>query len=177
MGTDKQKATPAEAKALSHPMRLRILRACLDEELTNREIALSLGKDPGTVLHHVRMLVDNGFLEAREPRRGRRNSRERPYRATRKSWVLDFADNHAAIDVAAADAFAAELREAPPDGPAPWWTRIGLRLSAEDRRELQQRLEQLVSEMEQRDHPAGEPLSIYLAVHRAEAGTHRKETA
>lgn len=167
MGAGKQKATAAEAKAMGHPLRLRILRLCLDEELTNREIADRLGKDPGTVLHHVRMLVDNEFLVAGEPRRGRRNSRERPYRATRKSWVLDFADDHAAIDVAAAEAFAAELREAPADGPAPWWARLGVRLSADDRREVIARLEQLVAEVDQREDPEGEPVSLYFAVHRS----------
>lgn len=177
MVTGTQAATASEAKAMAHPLRLRILRLCLDTERTNRELADHLGKDPGTVLHHVRMLVDNGFLAAGAARRGRRNSRERPYRATRKSWVLDFADHHAAVDVAAAEAFAAELRDAGSDGPAPWWTRMGLRLSAEDRRDLTARLEQLVADMEQRDDPAGEPVSLYLAVHRPQAAIERQETA
>ena len=40
--------------------------------LTNREIAERLDRNPATVLHHVRTLVDRGFL-AREPtRRGTR---------------------------------------------------------------------------------------------------------
>ena len=174
----KQPASPAEAKALAHPLRLRILRLCLDEELTNREIAGRLGKDPGTVLHHVRMLVDQGFLAAGDPRRGKRNSRERPYLATRKSWVLDFSDDHSAIDVAAAEAFAAELREASPSGAAPWWSRLGVRLAPDDRRELQQRLDDLVADFEARDTPDGEPVSIYLAVHRRpNSATQRKETA
>ena len=177
MGTGKQAATAAEAKAMAHPLRLRILRLCLDAERTNRELADHLGKDPGTVLHHVRMLVDNGFLAAGDPRRGRRNSRERPYRATRKSWVLDFADHHAAIDVAAAEAFAAELREADPETPAPWWTRLGLRLSERDRNDLEARLTELVADFEQRDDPAGEPVSLYLAVHRPGASARHKETA
>ena len=177
MGTKKRAATPAEAKAMAHPLRLRILRLCLDTERTNRELADRLGKDPGTVLHHVRMLVDQGFLVAGEPRRGRRNSRERPYLATRKSWVLDFADDHAAIDVAAAEAFVAELREAPRGAAAPWWTRLGLRLSDEDHREMVERLATVVADMEQRDDPEGEPVSIYLAVHRPGAGTRHEESA
>ena len=178
MGPGKQKATAAEAKAMAHPLRLRILRLCLDEELTNRELADRLSKDPGTVLHHVRMLVENGFLAEGEARRGKRNSRERPYRATRKSWVLDFADDHSGIDLAAAEAFAAELREAPADGPAPWWSRLGVRLSAEDRRDLIARLEQLVAEVDQREDPNGEPVSLYFAVHRpGRAGGKGRETA
>lgn len=178
MGTGKRPASADEAKAMGHPLRLRILRLCLDEELTNRELADRLGKDPGTVLHHVRMLVDTGFLAEGTPRRGKRNSRERPYLATRKSWVLDFAADHAAIDVAAAEAFAAELRESPPDAPAPWWTRLALRLSPEDHRELADRLRDVVADMERRDHPGGEPVSIYLALHRPNpTATNQEETA
>src|SRR5919201_57526 len=55
-------ATAEEAKAMGHPMRLRILRLCLDQELTNKQLAERLGKDPGTLLHHVRILVNAGFL-------------------------------------------------------------------------------------------------------------------
>ena len=179
MGTKRQRATPAEAKAMAHPLRLRILRLCLDEELTNREIALRLDKDPATVLHHVRMLVDNGFLQPGEPRRGRRNSRERPYLATRKSWILDFGtEGTASIDVAAAEAFAAEFREAGPDASVTW-SRLGVRLSDEDRAELVRKIDALVAEFEPRDDPDGEPLSLYFAVHRRATPTpqQRKETA
>jgi len=35
----KRQATAAEAKALANPLRLRILRLCLDEALTNKELA------------------------------------------------------------------------------------------------------------------------------------------
>lgn len=165
---------------MGHPLRLRILRLCLDEELTNAEIAARVGKDPGTVLHHVRMLVDNGFLVAGEPRRGRRNSRERPYVATRKSWVLDFSgadDADARIEVAVAEAFAAELREV---GLAAVLenTRFAVRLRPQDRDELMQRIHQLTLDMVERDDPAGEALSVYLAVHkRAVVPEKKKESA
>src|ERR1700712_1537085 len=82
-------ATEAEARALSSPTRLRILRLCLSEALTNKEIAARLGRNPATVLHHVRTLVDTGFLVAGPPRRGARGAREVPYRATGKSWLMD----------------------------------------------------------------------------------------
>ena len=177
MGHGKQQATAAEAKAMAHPLRLRILRLCLEEEMTNRELAVQLGKDPGTVLHHVRMLVDNGFLAAGEPRRGKRNSRERPYLATRKSWTLDFGDqDRPSIDVAAAEAFAAEFREAGP-GASVTWSRLGVRLSAADKAELIERLEALVVDMESRDDPGGEPLSLYFAVHRRPGGRDRQSKA
>ena len=172
-GQKKQKATPAEAKALAHPLRLRILRLCLDEELTNKEIAERLEKDPATVLHHVRMLVDNGFLAAGEPRRGKRNSRERPYAATRKSWILDFGED-ISIDVAAAEAFAAEFRAAGA-GASVTWSRLGVRLNEGDRAELVKRIDDLVADFERRDDPAGEPLSLYLAVHRRGSATPKED--
>ena len=36
---DRRPATPAEAKALASPLRLRILRLCLDQALTNKQLA------------------------------------------------------------------------------------------------------------------------------------------
>lgn len=161
---------------MAHPLRLRILRLCLDEELTNREIAERLGKDPGTVLHHVRMLVDEGFLVAGEPRKGRRGAREKPYRATRKSWVLDFGvGSRTVIEVAVAQAFAAELGELEPEDILES-ARMGTRLRPEDRDVVIARVKELVREIERREDPDGEPLGIYLAVHRRQVGD-RKETA
>src|ERR671938_1444951 len=92
---EKRKATDAEARALASALRLRILRLCLGEALTNKEIAARLGRNPATVLHHVRTLVDTGFLAAEPERRGTRGAREVPYRATGKSWLMDVDDRPA----------------------------------------------------------------------------------
>ena len=54
----------ADARALASVLRMRILRLCLDEPMTNKEIATRLGKDPATTYHHVRTLTDRGFLAA-----------------------------------------------------------------------------------------------------------------
>ena len=81
-------ATPAELKALAHPLRLRILRLCLRDSLTNKQLADRLGKDPATTLHHVRTLLRSGFLEAEPPRTGETGALEKPYRSTNKSWAL-----------------------------------------------------------------------------------------
>lgn len=170
--TARRQATADEAKALAHPLRLRILRLCLDEERTNKELAQSLGKDPGTVLHHVRILVDGGFLRAGEPRRGRRGAREKPYLATRKSWQLDFREDEEAGVSAMAEAFAAELSEAMAvlgRGAVLELTRLGVRLRPEDRAELAARLQELREEFFARESPEGEPLSLFLALHRRPA--------
>jgi hypothetical protein len=62
------------------------------------------------VLYHVRRLVDTGFLVAEPARRGVRGSREVPYRATGKSWVLDVVEEKArkAGTAAMFEAFLAE---------------------------------------------------------------------
>ena len=62
----------ADARALASTLRLRILRLCLDEPMTNREIAERLDRNPATILHHVRTLADRGFLAAQPVRRGTR---------------------------------------------------------------------------------------------------------
>jgi DNA-binding transcriptional ArsR family regulator len=164
-------ATAAELRALGHPLRLRILRLCLDEERTNKEVADALGRDPGTVLHHVRLLADAGFLREGEPRRGKRGSREKPYRATRLSWELDLApiDEGGEVSLALVDAFAAELREAlAARGAAAVLqsARLGLRLAPDDLAELQQRLDALKEEFVAREDPDGAPVSLLIALHR-----------
>lgn len=162
---ERRPATLEEARAVSNPLRLRILRLCLDEALTNRELAQRLGKDPATVLHHVRTLVDAGFLVAEPVRRGARGSREKPYRATGKSWTLDIGDaaGHA-VGVAIVDAFRHELVESGDTDAS--ITRLGVRLSAADRTELVKRLEALAQEFKERDDPAGDPVGVVFGVHR-----------
>ena len=51
-------------------MRIRILRMCLDEPLTNAQIAGRLGRDPASVLHHVRIATDRRTDHPREKTSG-----------------------------------------------------------------------------------------------------------
>ena len=83
-------------------------------------------------------------------------------------------DADARIEVAVAEAFAAELREV---GLAAVLenTRFAVRLRPEDRDELMQRIHQLTEDMLERDDPTGESLSVYLAVHRRETGSAAKK--
>lgn len=157
---ERRAATEAEAKALASGVRLRILRLCLDQELTNKEIAERLDANPATVLHHVRTLVDTGFLEALPPRRGRRGSREVPYVATGKSWAMDNAGGGAAM----IEAFNDEVRGVDLDDT--FISRLGLRLTPEQYRELCERLQAVL------DHfvnlplaPDGRPYSVFVVAH------------
>lgn len=153
-------ATDAEAKALASTLRLRILRICLREPHTNKEIAAVLGRDPASVLHHVRTLVRSGFLEPGPERRGTRGAREIPYVATGKSWRI----STPAHDRAMLDTFLEEVALAPPDQLDS--ARLGLRLSHADMIELRARLQDLVDEFAARpDDPGAAAWSMFLMIH------------
>ena len=161
---EKRRATDAEARALASALRLRILRLCLSEALTNKEIAARLGRNPATVLHHVRTLVDTGFLEALPVRRGTRGSREVPYRATGKSWLMDIDDRPPARRDAMLTAFLEEVGEVGLEQLQS--SRLGLRLSPADLEEFRQRLHALLDEYARRPpDPEAPRWSLYLGMH------------
>src|SRR5450631_4066753 len=160
-------ATLQEMRALASPIRLRIMRMALDCALTNKEIADLLRLPPANTLHHVRTLVDAGFLIAEPVRRGTRGSRERQYRATRLSWRIDTAevDPSGLIKRASLQAFLAEIDDIPPSTPFST-TRLGLRLSAERKDELVARLGDVLDEFENLPRePAGEAFAVFVAVY------------
>lgn len=161
----KRPATPEEAKALANPLRLRILRLCLDQALTNKELAARLGRDPGTILHHVRTLVATGFLAAAPERRGARGAREQPYRATGKSWTLDISDSPGGLTVAMVEAFRDELAEGDADDIVVL-TRLGVRLRPESIAEAAARLDSLIAELRASDDPTGVPVGLLVGLHR-----------
>jgi DNA-binding transcriptional ArsR family regulator len=164
MRTVRRTATDAERKALASGLRLRILRLCLDEPRTNREIAERLDRHPATTLHHVRTLVDTGFLVAEPVRRGTRGAREIPYRATRLSWQLDVDDDPGPEVGAMLDAFLAEVRDVEPERVRT--ARLGLRLRPDELEEFHGRLQEVLDEYAaRRPSPDGEPLSVFLAIH------------
>jgi predicted ArsR family transcriptional regulator len=161
---ERRPATDAEARALASAVRLRILRLCLDQPLTNKEIAARLDRNPATVLHHVRTLADTGFLVAEPDRRGARGAREVPYRATGKSWLMEGAGGPAPGRDPALAAFLEEVAAVGEQRLES--TRLGLRLSAADRAELSRRLDELLDEYARRPvDPEGEKWSLYLGMH------------
>lgn len=163
---ERRAVTEAEAKALASSVRLRILRLCLDQELTNKEIAERLGANPATVLHHVRRLVDTGFLEALAPRRGKRGSREVPYLSTGKSWATyDEGSGVAGRGEAMLDAFLDEVRGVDLDQEALLY-RLGLRLTPEQYRDLCDRLGEVLKHFADLPlAPEGRPYSVFLVAH------------
>jgi len=151
----------ADGRALASVVRLRILRLCLDDALTNKEIAARLGKDPATTFHHVQVLADRGFLAAQPERRGARGAREVPYLATRKSWRTPLPEGQSRVLV---EAFLEELAEADPRTVTSG--RMGLRLTDEHHAELVSRVNALLDEYAAMPpDPDGRPWSVFVAVH------------
>ena len=54
--------TPAQWKAFSHPLRLRILERLAEDALTNEEIAAALGEQSGKLYFHTKRLLDAGLI-------------------------------------------------------------------------------------------------------------------
>ena len=153
-------AQQARARALASPLRMRILRLCLHEARTNKELSQELGVNPGSLLHHVRSLVANGFLRAEEPRRGTRGAREVPYRATGLSWGT-YVPGVSAILL---ETFLQEIEGLPADDLNA--TRLGLKLSPERREEMLGRFRDLFQEYANADSdPDGEPISLFFVEH------------
>ncbi|MDQ0373083.1 winged helix-turn-helix transcriptional regulator [Cellulomonas humilata] len=151
----------ADARALASTLRLRILRLCLDDALTNREIAERLGRNPATVLHHVRTLVDRGFLVAQPTRRGTRGAREVPYRSTGKSWRTPGTTGMSRILI---DTFLEEVALVDPQDVVT--TRLGVRLDAAGLEELATRIGVVLGEFADRPPTAdGTPYSVFFALH------------
>ena len=146
-------ATPQEMRTLGHPLRLRILRLTLDQPMTNKELARRLGRDPGTVLHHVKRLVAGGFLAADPVRTGKRGAIERPYRSTGKSWEVRMAPSthHTA---AVMEAVRDEVLEAGADSSISA-LRLGVRLRKSDLAELRRQIHALGDEYARAGRPEG----------------------
>jgi predicted ArsR family transcriptional regulator len=152
---------------MAHPLRLRILRLCLHDTLTNKEIAERLGQDPATTLHHVRTLCATGFLSAEPPRTGKRGALEKPYRATGKSWILSVpgAGDQVMSILASIDALRAELTDAGPDAIVVN-SRLGLRLSPDEIAELAARLERVIDEYHGRAPTRnGSSVGLHVTLH------------
>ncbi|MEO5535123.1 MAG: winged helix-turn-helix domain-containing protein [Pseudolysinimonas sp.] len=153
------------ARALGSALRLRILRFCLHEPHTNREIAAEFGLNPGTSLHHVRTLIDTGLLAAGDPRRGTRGAREVPYRATGISWRTHVPG----ISAVLVRAFLDDIEGVAADDIQAW--RMGFLLGDEDLAELSADITNLIVKYRARPiDPRAHPVSLFVGLHPERRG-------
>ncbi|MCQ1946307.1 transcriptional regulator [Arthrobacter sp. zg-Y1116] len=161
----RRSASEEEAKALASAMRIRILRLCMKEQLTNKEIATMLGANPATVLYHVRKLVSAGFLEPQEARSGPSGAYEIPYRATGKSWRLNLDGRDLRLRGAMIGAFVSEVGQLPASDQV-GISRLGVRLTEEGHARLLERVQCLLDEFEAEEPPEGSThYSVFMAIH------------
>ncbi len=161
--------TEAEMTAVAHPTRLRMLRLCHRQALTNQELAVRLGIAPATALRHVRILANAGFIAAQPVRNGQRGALERPYRSTglsiRLAWdAAESPELLQRMDIAMLHAVIAELIEAGP-GATRAEFRGTMRLRPEVWRELTSRMDALIAEFVSREDAVGEELSLTWIMH------------
>lgn len=150
----------ARLRALSSPLRLRVLRLCAFESRTNKELAELLGVNPGTMLHHVRTLVQTGFLAAEQERAGAQGAREVPYRATGASWRAPLPERSRVL----VEVFLQQIEGVDPRDLHTTW--LGLKLSDQHRDEFERRLHELLVEFKERgSDPDGETYSVFTAFH------------
>jgi DNA-binding CsgD family transcriptional regulator len=159
-GADNDALAQAQGRALSSPLRLRVLRLCRFEARTNKELAALLNLNPGTMLHHVRTLVKTGFLVAEDPRAGAQGAREVPYRATGLSWSTSMPEGSPVL----IETFLQQIDGLSPEDIHITW--LGLKLNAAAKNELETRLYDLVIEFKERGpDPDGQPYSLFTALH------------
>ena len=170
--------TPHQLRALSHPVRLRLLGLLRTEgPATATALAARLGLNSGATSYHLRQLATHGFIED-DPERG--TGRERWWRASHQATVTHMDDVVAASpeDREAYDAYlqavavvhgdllqrSLEERAAlPPDWLAA--THLGdwgLRLTPARARELVEAVQALVESWE--EDPVGDESADFVAV-------------
>jgi DNA-binding transcriptional ArsR family regulator len=121
-------ATPAQFKALGHPMRHRLLFALGREDATISQLAAMLGSNKGNVAHHLRVLLDAGLVQPADTRTVRGGT-ERYYRRAVRGLAYD----DASTTETAFRALAADIAAAQPD---PFLVLRSLRLTHDHAAEL-----------------------------------------
>src|SRR5476651_1264141 len=84
---EKRLDSMAQAKGLSHPLRVGILRRLIEEAHTNEELADQLGVASGKLYFHTRKLLDLGMI-ALVGTRQKGPLTEKLYRATARRFTL-----------------------------------------------------------------------------------------
>ena len=85
-------------RAMAHPVRLALLEALADGELTASEAAQRVGESPASCSFHLRQLAKYGFVEEAGRGPGRRRPWRRAYTSMRFGLVHDDRETAAAAE-------------------------------------------------------------------------------
>jgi DNA-binding transcriptional ArsR family regulator len=143
-------AEPEHFKALSHPVRHRLLFELRDRAATISQLAAELDLRKGTVAHHLKVLHDAGMVRVVETRQVRGGT-EQYYRRTAERFRY-VGEDAAGLNAAMLRTITAQVATA---ASTPVLTLRQVRLSAEQAAELARQLENLAENVQ--DAGEGEP--------------------
>lgn len=151
--------SPEQFKALSHPLRQRLLFALAGRPATISQLAAHLGSQKGNVAHHLKVLREAGMVRVGETRQVRGGT-EQYYERTARRLVIG--GLQPAPTTALFGAVTEELLRSPQD---PLLTLRHLRLGPEQAARLRATLEELVDGAD--SDPEGEAgYGVLVAMYR-----------
>ncbi len=164
-------------RALSDPRRLDLLKALVEAPCTAKQLAEAVGEDKSRLYYHISELERCGLIEVVEERQ-KRNLIEKVYRATAKFFTVDraiFAKEHGmevffSTVTSILDTTASDVHRLIESGRVDAQRvndvkrgHLGLRLTADRRREFDARLGALLAEFSQDSE--GDPVLISFVVY------------
>ena len=151
---ERRPATPEEARALANPLRLRILRLCLDRSLTNEELAARpWTATPARCSTTSGCSSRPGSSSRTRSGAGRRGAIERPVPGDRQ--VVDARRGRRARRCPGLGRRVPRRDRGGAAGGVPWSVRLAVRLQPDAREAFEHRLQALVEELKDADDPAG----------------------
>src|SRR5690242_12100646 len=142
--------TPAQVKAISHPLRTTILHLLHERAATVTELAAAVERPKSTVAHHVKVLVEAGLLQVVRTRRVRAIE-ERFYGRTARMFYVELergsSHNEMPRDFNDFEVAARESAQAFRDGKL-WGFIRHARIAEEQASEFWERMAELVTEFD-----------------------------
>ncbi|MFI7127914.1 ArsR/SmtB family transcription factor [Nonomuraea sp. NPDC050153] len=156
--------SPAQFKALGHPLRHRLVNLLRQRPATLGELTAALGSTKGTVGYHVRILRDAGLVRLAGTRQVRGGTEQR-FELISRGFRLDEDGG-----VGAEFLLDAALAEMLPAGSGDLGHTVlrHLWLTSDEARALAERLETLVRDRQQAAGPETEAYGLLLSLYRAD---------